>query len=479
MASQEIATGWGFGGRYRQSIDGALKDRVIITNGFNQNLFYYLKNGKTYEIGLEPPAVPAVATGTPAGAGINGTFRYRLRRLDIVTGTMSLPGPEASVVATADKVVVTFPADNTQRPGCNWIVERTTNKGKVFFPVNLNDASGTATPNGTTFGTATYDDERADDNSFTFIKRLPEVQAKPRAFKLCKLHDHRMFYAGGVKHSENLTLTHGDATVTSAEDFFAPRMSADGWQFSAFDADGAVYTVLTFTNSKSIELDRPYTGLSEARTCLLTSLACNRFAWSEPFEPEYCGAAVITGAGNEEALGDNAEITCMEPLGKFESVSHIIFAKLDRLYDLVYTAEPGFNGGGRIYELNARRGALGARCMLAIDGRIYGMDHMGIWSMTNAGVPEEIGGAIRQDWKAARLNFAQPDGFWIQHRPQIKELWFWIVEGSNSTPKRAFRWSLERQAFVGTGKYWRGMTSGCEIVDSSGRRRAVGYLETA
>ena len=157
----------------------------------------------------------------------------------------------------------------------------------------------------------------------------------------------------------------------------------------------------------------------------------------------------------------------------------VLWAKESRLFLHAYTIDPSaIVGDGRIIELPVRRGALGARAMVFLDGWVYAADHLGVWRMAPGGLPQDISGDIRYDFQSGALDFAQGDNWHIGQDPYSRTVWFFMVQRGETYPKTAWIWSIEREKWFGTRLFTSEIAATVVLPDKSGVRRLNFVLGT-
>ncbi len=445
-----------------------LGDAVVVLNGHDANKIVDVRTGDDKDLGLAAPtAAPTGASAT--GTTLNGLYRWRVRWKDESTGTISLPSAEYTATPAGNDWTITAPGSPDSR-ATHWIVERTTQGGRVFYPVNLTSS----TPHGTAIATTTFEDE-VSDSTLRQREELPVTQGRLAVLHNKVLSNGPYLHAfGGRVHEVAIGVTDTDATVTSSAGFNANMVGQDLTVVE--DGVAKTYKILTFTNSSSIELAEAYSGTTGSKTGRITGPR-DFEAWSEVNQAEYWGSQNYDGTlSNSTRIGDDGEpLTAGVALGLGLGV---LFAKPTRLYLHRYSQSPNppwLGGDGQIIPLASRRGAFGDRSMYVVDGIAYGMDQFGVWRLTPPSEPVEIGGPIKLDWKV--LNQNQADNFHIGYDPAERWIYFFVVRIGETYPKLAYIFDLERGEWVGTREWDLGVTCTCILPDLNGVLRMVLYHE--
>lgn len=420
-----------------------VNDVVVCTNGHNNNQCYYTRTGTGSDLGIATPG--AAPTHSVGGAGnVTGAVRYRVRWLDAVRGTtISMPSAELSVTGlTGSIITITRPGSPPSR-ATHWIVERTLDSGKVFYPVNRD----TTLPSGTVIATTTYADNVLDA---TLRQRysIGIVQRTPVPYRHCFSNLGRVFMGGGRVHTVSATMTNASAAVTNGERFNSNMI---GQYLSVpADQDGKMYEVTAVGGLGALTISPVYAGSTGTKTI---NIAGKRdcVAWSEASQPEAYGTAVISPLSqisNEVQLGDDGQPVVG---GVGLGINGVLHAKEIKLYMHAYTFNPdGLTGDGRIVELPVRRGATGPLSIRYIDGFVYGIDVFGIWRMAPGGLPEPIDTDIANDVRAMQWNFNYGDDWHIGYHPCDKTVHFFVTTGSDTLPRTSYVWSIEHERWMGT-----------------------------
>lgn len=448
-------------------------DLVVYCNGVDANQILNLRTQLVYALGLPAPALIPVQ-GTSTGTLV-GTFLYRVRWQDAKSNTLSLPGPSVSLtLATGTNGIGPDPTDTPPTRATHWILERTSSTGTVFYPVNLDDSTGLGTP----IATASIVDNTPDNELLTAQDDIPVVQGVPPPFQWCALNAGILFAGGNLSLPKLVAFQNGNANISSSG-YFTDAMDGQ----TIFDPSTNQFFVIRTIGGLGLTglLDRVFQGTSGLKPIVLPGgYARNRGRWSQPGDYESWGFPAIGELGNEINVGD------AEPLlgGVGVRENGFLWAKKTRLFLHRYTDDPSPLNGGQLFELPERRGVLNPQCIVCIGGgpygaTCYGMDQFGLWRYTTSryglGAPEDIGRALRNDWKRNKLNWASTDNWLLQWDPFAQRLIAWVCEGSDVFPRLGYVWDLERSAWVDMLRLPAGRACALQLYDAEGKWRPAAF----
>lgn len=450
-----LITGWST--RHKASF-AQLMDTEVCSNGYNPVSIINLRNATGPVAGITAPGAP---TSGFSGTGLTGTYLYRVRWYDSLTGTMSLPGTSLSVSPVNQGVQLTQPAGAPSR-ATHWIIERTTDGGAIFYPLNR----VYATPSGTALA-STYTDTTTD-TTLAFRDTINLTQGVPLPMSFLFANMGRIFGGGAARHYATCVVTNGNATVTSADgQFIADNVGKD---FSVQSATSAkTYKVATFTNANSIDLSEVYAGPTTTAECYICGPR-DYLNWSEALQAESWGAQQANGSlGNTFRIGDDGE-----PLmgGCGVGPNGVIVAKLSRIFQLSYVDRPNKDGDGRLTPNPVRRGIVSKDAIIYAGGHVYGIDWYGIWRMSPGGLPEPIDRPICYDWWRNCLNWTTMKNWFIEWQPVNRLLRFWVTFTGQTYPQNGFTLDMDSQKWVGTRNDQRGRTCVGQMPDTEGRLRS-------
>jgi hypothetical protein len=450
-----------------------VKQTGVIVNGHDTNRIYSILAGTAYTLGLTAPT--AAPVNVASAGDLLGDHRYRIRFKDSVTGTISTASPELTVASDSD-------TNTIDKTGCgspdarvtHWILERTTDGGKTFFPVNVS----TSAPHGTVIATNTF----ADNVSDRLIRQntvLRNAGAIPGPYKHCFSHLNRMWLVGCSLHSATVSVTNGSATVTSSDGGFNSGLIGK-YMVIVTDVGNVPYKISAVGGANTLTLSAVYAGTTNASRTANFFGPRNKVAWSDANAPEHFGKVEVEGPGNEITIGSRGTIlTGGCSLG---TDAGVLLSCPSGLYRFTYTLDPNpLVGDGEIAPIPTLRGAVGKNAMRFIDGIVYGIDSLGIWAMPAGGTPEEIGGSIAFDFKNNSLDFCNGGRSWIGTDPKFGWVYFYVIKDidTDDYPREPFIWSTVRRKWVNTKNRKIGCPCGMEVYDKLGQLRHGFYTHTS
>jgi hypothetical protein len=455
------------GRAHRESI-AQLADLLVIINGHDANKVYDLRSAATYDMGLATPAAPAC---TPGAAGnVTGDVRYRVRWVDATTGSMSLPGAETTAAPVDQVVSVGIPSSPPAR-ATHWIVERTTDGGRIFYPVNRNYAA----PNGTAKTVTSVADNELD-GTIRNRESITENQAPlPVGPSTIFPNAGRLFAVSREMHTVAATLTNGSVNITGGSGFTQALVGRD--LAVVGDVSGKTIKIATIASAATGTLESAYTGTTGSKVICVAGRG-DIIYWTDPFIAEHWGKQLANGyLSNQLTIGDDGDPVLA---GCGLGLEGVLLAKRSRLFLLRYGGDPHpVTGDGTLIALPTRRGACGPSACRYVNGYVYGIDNRGVWRYAPGGAVEEIGGSIRHEWRRANLNWERAPNCHIGYDASRSEVHFFVVEGDDQYAKRSWVWSEDLDAWVGSVAWPAGVTCSVELPDTSGQGRMVVYLESS
>ena len=467
MASYNLATSLS----YHRLSGAQLGNSALLINGHDPNLLFDLRAGTTKTLGMVAPGAPTAAAGS--AGNVLGTVSYRCRWSDASTHTVSQGGTALAVLSVSTAQTITKPASTAPSRATHWVIERTTNGGRDYFPINITAAN----PDGTLLATTTFSDNDSD-NTIRNRQRYTNLQGQPPVlYRITWANGTYVFMAGGRVHrpSANYAVTNGATSLTSSTGQFTSDMVGQDFT-NDLDTDGVTYRIATFTNSNTLVLASNYAGTSNTTS---GSIAGQRdlVAFCESAELESWGSALPNGyLSNLVRVGADGEpITAGVGLGapgclicKDQSMFYYSYR--------VYPGGPGSGGDGRIVPLQSRRGAFAHKAIKMVDGRVYGMDTYGIWRLDPGGEPVEIGRPLAYDWR--NLSFLQSDNFFIGYDALFQCVLFYVGQVGLTYPRLGYVWDLSREKWIDTKIYkHRGVSCAYSSPDLNGAQRNVVITE--
>lgn len=486
-------TGVGNSGMFRTSFEQPDTDRACFFNGYDLNRLFWARNGTPYFMGLPSPAAPSCAKSPGLNPGNTGAFNYRVRWVNSTRNVVSLPSDFTVTAQDAADVANVWRITQPTLPAnwviTHWIIERTTQSGGVYYPINRS----TANPYGTAITTTYFDDVVKDDDAFTQRLVYPSNQAQARPFVFGFTNQGRLFMGGAISMQlSGVAATNGTKNVTGLAGMTAQMV---GWSISfgysaqntLKDGDVNRYTIAAVPSSTTCTLDRNIDkstivygpgGLTPALLFAFIGDIQNRGTWSEIDCPEYNGTPNALGNSNEIFIGDAEKLTGGIGLGSISGTNLVLWTKHTQCFLHTYGPDPSFEVGGKVVQLPVKRGALNRRCLCYANGVVYGMDQYGLWAYSPGQIPVEIGSSVRGLWQSEGLDFAYSDWFWVQHRPEDRTIVFFVVEAGATRAKLGLVYDSDTGKFH-VERHVMGRTCGYAAPDKDGLVRAHSYNAVA
>lgn len=437
----------------------------VMMNGHDANKVLDLRSFTLRDLGIAAPGAPTA--GDQGSGNVSGTVSYRVRWADAKTGTISLPGTALSYTTSAQKVRVTQPSSPPSR-ATHWIIERTTDGGATYYPVNVTSSA----PYGTAIATTNYDYDDTADNILRQGIAFHQNQGQPRKYRWCFTCGQVIFAGGGRVHTFECSVTNGSDSITNGSGFVSGMVGED-LQLDG-DTDGVSYEIEAYGSATALTLVDNYGGTTGSNKAARIAGRRDLVGYCEPGEPESWGSQETTGLSNEEQIGDDGEAVVG---GCQITATEALIAKESRLFLWRWRSHPSLRplGDGEIVALQARRGLCSPRAVKDAEGFIFGIDVYGIWRMAPGGEPESISAPIETDFRS--LNFTARDNWMIGHDALFRQLFFFVCETGDTYPKLAYVWDLARNAWTGTLDFPNGITACVEVPDANGALRCLVYTE--
>ncbi len=408
-------------------------------------------------------AAPTAAMGGPTVTGGTGTItegvhliRYRYVDSQSPAG-LYRSNPSASLSRTVtsfdDSLTwdVTFsgsPILRSTDPKVDTIqVEMTLAGGSVYYVV------GTGTNNSDYGFTVNISDTLLALNEPTDLYDDFGHEQPPIAACLFECRGHA-FMCGYHERTYTVAVTNGSATVTGTgfSTLWAGRLIRIG-------TDAVAYVISAIT-ATTITLTSVYAGsTSAAVTSIIYTKNPNRVLWSKQGFPESFKALtrardVLYGSGDKVVAGCDFQ-------------GDAWFFGQRSMCRLVFGDDPGT---GEVNPVPGYHGLWNAKCMMPLDGAMYGWGPNGVWVITG-GAPRWISRAIDAT-VAALYDLAQMDKAFVSYDPTEKAItWHFIATGA-STPKYGMRYELTGQRWT-LMQYRQGIDAATITADDYARIRLV------
>lgn len=448
--------------------------RIYITNGFDRMQVW---NGIDTAIRSAGIAAPAAAPGAPSTAAGNvdvGVHLIRYRYLDNtspgglyrssassgLSQTVSSTAKELTftvgagqnIVASTDPKVTTIQVEATAAAGSAYYVVGTVANTATSFVYNVSDAL-----------------LALNDSASLYDANLPSTldagqghEQPPIATSVATCRDYtflgcdtpRTFTLGATLSSTNVTGTALCALWTTAH---AVRFASEA---TAYGIVSSTATTITLANAYAGATNAAISGVIYAKNP-------NRIYWSlgktssgltialpESWKAAVRARDVLSGTGDTltAIVEYNGDLICC---GRFTTQR------------LVFVDDPGT---GELDTVSTECGVWNQRCVIRIEGVLYGTGPNGTWRM-QGGRPRIIGRPIDSTVQDM-LDLSKVAQMHAVYEPINKVLrWFFVATG-DSTPLDSFAVSLE------TGQWsleqWRqGIDAATVAADANGRLRAI------
>jgi len=454
--------------------------RLYITNGFDRVQVW---NGVASTIsgsGIAAPTAAPSAPTTASGTCTTGTHLLRYRYLDntspastyrsnvsalltqvvatasaqLTFGIGTAATTTAPIIRSTDAKVTTIQVEMTQAAGSVYYVTGTVNNAATAVTVDIIDALLALNDLGGLYdsGNALTTDDLGTGN-----------EQPPLGTIIAQCRDY--VFVGG---DEPYPLTGVTATLNSA--------TVTGTGFSTLwnqgkviriGTDATAYLISAVASSTSMTLANIYAGATVTTTASVYSQNPNRIYYSAFIGargaslPESYRSAVrsrdfLSGTGDilRGMIEFNGDLMI---LGRFTSQR------------LVFTDSPG---GGEVDNLSGQFGVWNQRCLVKVEGVLYGWGPNGVWT-ARGGMPtwisREIDPMIATDSSTteARVYPALATQFHGAYDPATKTLrWFYCNE-TDTVPKRAIAYDLVGRRWV-RENYRQGIDASFFGADSTG-----------
>lgn len=433
---------------------------IYLVNGTDRALAWDGLAATSRNMGIDAPtSIPTTALN---GAGVlTGTYYYYVAFLNSLTGEYSGLSPlSAALTAAANTIRVTKVSTTTDTQVDKWRVFRNTNgETDTFYFV-------TDVP----IGTAFVDDNNSDITvgAAAVMQDRTRIDSKYPFIASCK--GRTLGYGSRIETVGTIATTSGGPGIVGTGTYF--RQSHVG-QRIRIGSEAVYYTILSVTNSTNATLATNYVGTSAGgKTFRIYPVRMSDICWSSPSSSE--GFAIADSAGVFPNDGD-------VPTGLHVINSAVVPFKLAHAYRFTYDgADPNpLTGTGQISLALSNRGLIRHECCAVVGTTGYCLDTQGVYAFDGATQAVPIDQAIRRYFQpdtgistAETVNRAYGATTWHGiPEPKSNSVWWFLTTGSDTKPKTAIAYEIERQRWL-THSFPMALTASCLERDANGEVRA-------
>ncbi len=416
--------------------------------------------------GMVAPAAPAVASG---GAGVlTGSYYYMVTWKNSNTAEYGARSPQSTkFVAAANQINVTKPSTAGIDPQVtDWVLWRNTAGQKSTFYKQGEYTIGTAST------TDNVSDETIRGQEVFLAPDNVNANRNPPASFYAYIADYKglkILYGARVEETGTVTLTNGANTVTGAGTQFTQAHKGG----KLYDVAGnAVYIIDTVTNSTTATIKGTYAGATDGgKAYKITAANPSRVAWTR-YDSE--GLDDLASADVFPNDGD-------DPSGLIVAGGVLLLCKKQHLYSFEFGINPSpILGSGVIASVLSGRGLVRQEAAVSVSGRTFLLDSLGIYVFDGSasGLPNDQAIRRRFHWDdgidaADRINFAMMKKYaHAIYEPKGNAVWFFIPTGSETYPKTAYVWEIERERWL-VHQFPFAVTASCMTLDADGQQRAT------
>lgn len=448
--------------------------RLYITNNFDRVQVWDGIWATTQDAGIAAPSAAAGAPATGSGSLGVGTHLFRYRYLDntspastyrsnasavlsvsvttaanaaLTFGIGTAVTTSTPIVRSQDAKVTTIQGEITAAAGSVYYVTGTVNNTATSLVVNVTDANLVLNELG-----GLYD----SGNSLTTDDLGTGNEQPPLGSIITQCRDY-IFLGGDKPYATSVTATAGSASVTGSG--FSPqwntrkviRIGTDtaSYQVSSVNAAG---TIITLVNN--------YAGSTQTTTASVYSQNPNAIYWSAfignrgAVMPESWRAAarsrsVLNGTGDTLK-------------GMVEFNGDLIICGRFTMQRLVFVDDPG---AGEPDILSGQFGVWTQRCLLKVEGVLYGWGPNGVW-MARGGMPQWISRDIESTYKTY-YDYFNMDSAWAVYDPGTKSIRWFFLNFNDGEVRETIAWDLAGKRWV-REQYRQGFSAGLCTADPNG-----------
>lgn len=426
--------------------------RVYIVNDFNP--MKVVRNATDSVIDAGMTVAPQI--GTPSQAnGSNttvGDHLVRFRWYDSRTGYYSSAGSSITVTVGASTEQLTFTigsggdidTDSAPAQADQAIVQMTLVDGTAYYDAAfapLTDSSVVIDISDTTLADSTITGTDAGNES-----------DPPPLFRYVLDHKGYLFGFGSQTYrATGLSVTNGSPTVTGSG-------LSTKWAGRTFRVAGSTreYSI-SASASGSITLSEDYQGSTDTVSADIYVSTPGRLRWSQPGLPEQWKSTDARDVFTDDG-GD--------PTGMASFYGVLYLFSRTQTVSLSYSDNPAT---GQLDDLPTDMGAWNQRCLIGVDGKLFGAGPNGIWQMIGT-QPQHISAPIdptmRNSWDATAA-----DKFFMFHEPRERCIYFMYVASGDTEPRNAVVYDYRNRRWL-TATFEQAKQSATEMRDENGNNKA-------
>lgn len=453
--------------------------RLYVTNNFDAMQVWNGIGSAFQNAGIAAPTAAPGAPVTTSGTTTVGTHLLRYRYLDNTSpastyrsnvsallsqavasaadGTLTFNigtavSTSIQLVRSTDAKVTTIQLEMTAAAGSTYYVVGTVNNASTAVAVNITDTNLVLGTLGGLFdsGNTLSTDDLGTGN-----------EQPPLGTIITQCRDY-LFLGGDEPYAlAGVTATLNSTTITGAG--FSILWNAK--KVIRIGTDTTAYQISVVSSSSSMTLANAYTGATVTTTASVYSQNPNAIYWSafiasrgavmpESWRAAVRSRSVLNGTGDilRGMCAFNGDLMIF---GKFTSQR------------LVFVDDPG---AGEIDELSGQFGIWNQRCLIKVEGTLYGWGPNGAWS-ARGGMPQWISRDIETTYGAIidTNDLAQFHG---AYDPATKTLRWFYTNTTNTSPKQVIAIDLPGQRWT-RETYRQGIDASLFGADSTGKIQCI------
>lgn len=405
-----------------------------------------------------PTSTPTTAI-TAAGV-LTGDYYYYIAWYNANTGEYSGLSPLSAVLAaTADTITITKVSTTSDSQVTHWrIFRNTAGQTDTFYYVADQ-----------VIGTGTYVDNNSDlvVGANEVMEDRTRINGKYPFIAECK--GRILGFGSRIETSGTIATTSGGPGIVGTGTFF--RQSHVG-QRIRIGTEAVYYTILSVTNSTTATLTTNYVGSTAGgKLYRIMPVRMSDICWSSALSNE--GFGIADSAGVFPNDGDF-------PTGLHVINSAVVPFKRSHAYRFAFDGgDPNpVTGTGQISLALSNRGLIRHECCTVVNTTGYCLDSQGIYAFDGASQGVPIDQAIRRYFQpdtgigsSEVVNRVYSSTWHSVYEPKSNSVWWFVTTGTDTKPKTALIYELERQRWT-TASFPMAITASCLEQDANGEVRA-------